>query len=93
MVKDNCWEFQASVWDAAQQQLQKHQQHQHEQHKQEQQEQQEQQHSEASNEGGSEERPDSSSLPGRDDSGESIPQFQNTDLPHPGWGEIVYSQT
>ena len=27
MVEDNCWEFQASVWDAAQQQLQQHQQH------------------------------------------------------------------
>ena len=27
MVEDNCWEFQASVWDAAQQQLQQRKQH------------------------------------------------------------------
>ena len=73
MVKDNHWEFQASVWDAAQQQLQ-----------------QRQQHSEANNEGGSEGRP-ASALPDRDDSGESIQHFQYTDLPHPGWEEVVYS--
>ena len=75
-VKDNCWEFQASVWDAAQQQLQKHQQH--------------QQNSEAINEGGSEGR-DVSSLPDRDEVGESLPQFQFTDHPHPGWEEVVNS--
>ena len=73
MVKDNHWEFQASVWDAAQQQLQ-----------------QRQQHSEANNEGGSEGRP-ASALPDREDSGESIQHFQYTDLPHPGWEEVVYS--
>merc|ERR1711881_675449 len=27
MVEDNCWELQASVWDAAQQELQQQQQH------------------------------------------------------------------
>ena len=79
MVEDNCWEFQASVWDAAQQQLQKHQQHQ-----------QHQQHSEANNEEGSEGRP-ISPLPDRDEVGESLPQFQFTDHPHPGWEEVVYS--
>ena len=79
MVEDNCWEFQASVWDAAQQQLQKHQQHQ-----------QHQQHSEANNEGGEEGRP-VSSLPDRDEVGESLSQFQFTDHPHPGWEELVDS--
>ena len=44
MVKDNCWEFQASVWDAAQQQLQQLQQH--------------QQHGVVNNEGGQEGTPD-----------------------------------
>merc|ERR1711939_910370 len=73
MVEPNKWEFQASIWDAAQQQLQQNQ-----------------QHGEANNEGGSEERP-ASTLPGRDDSGESTQHFQYTDLPHPGWEEVVYS--
>merc|ERR1712032_631523 len=67
MVEDKRWEFQASVWDAAQQQLQKHQQHQ-----------QHQQHSEANNEEGSEGRP-VSSLPDQDEVGESLSQFQFTD--------------
>ena len=73
MVEDNRWEFQASVWDAAQQQLQLRQ-----------------QHSEANNEGGSEGRP-ISPLPDRDEVGESLPQFQFTDHPHPGWEELVDS--
>ena len=73
MVKDKCWEFQASVWDAAQQQMQLRQ-----------------QHSEANNEGGSE-GISSSSPPVRDEVGESLPQFQFTDHPHPGWGKLVYS--
>ena len=72
-VKDNCWEFQASVWDAAQQQLQHSQ-----------------QHSEDNNEGGAEETP-GSSIPDRDDSGESIQHFQYTDFPHPDWEQIISS--
>ena len=73
MVEDNCWVFQASAWDAAQQQFR-----------------QRQQHSEANNEGGSEGR-SASSLTDQDDSGKSIQHFQYTDLPHPGWEEIVSS--
>ena len=80
MVEDNCWEFQASVWDAAQQQLQKQQQQKHQ-----------QEHSEVNNEGGSEERPRSPLLPDRDEVGESLSQFQFTDHPHPGWEELVDS--
>merc|ERR1712032_1589993 len=67
MVEDNRWEFQASVWDAAQQQLQKQQQQKHQ-----------QQHSEVNNEGGSE-RSSVSLLPDRDEVGESLSQFQFTD--------------
>ena len=84
MVKDKCWEFQTSVWNATQQQLQQHQ-----------------QHSEASNEGDlyslyiehnrKAGRPASPLPSDRDDRGESIQQFQMTDLPHPGWGQIVDS--
>ena len=77
MVKDNnnnCWEFQASVWDAAQQQPQQRR----------------------PNEVQEEETPGSSllsqdSLDEIDDDGETTQQFQMTDLPHPDWGEVVYS--
>ena len=78
MVEDNRWEFQTSVWDAAQQQLQHHQHHQH------------QQYSEENDEGGSETRL-VSQLPDRGDSGKTMHQFQKTDLPHPGWKQIVSS--
>ena len=90
MVAPNKWEFQASVWEAAQPQLKLRQQHS---------EAKNEGGSEETpsspllngsksiphfrNEGGPEERPD------RDDSGESIQRFQYTDLPHPGWEEIV----
>ena len=72
MAADDNWEFHASVWNAAQQQVQQHQ-----------------QNSQDNNEGGSEGRP-ASALPDRDDSGESIQHFQYTDMPHPGWEEIIY---
>lgn len=68
MVKANYWKFEASVWQAAQQQLQL-------------------QHG-GETENGESERPDSG-INDRDDSGLSGSRFQNTDLPHPGWEEIV----
>merc|ERR1712032_544385 len=68
MVKGNYWRFEASVWGAAQQQLQ--------------------QHAEGKTENGESGRPDSG-INNRDDSGLSLSRFQNTDLPHSGWEEIV----
>ena len=75
MVEPNYWRFEASVWKAAQQQLQ-------------QQQNQLQQHDEGKTENGESGRSDSG-INNRDDSGLSGPRFQNTDLPHSGWEEIV----
>ena len=72
MVKENYWRFEASVWGAAQQQLQRH--------------------DEGKPESGESGRPDSG-INNRDCSGLSVSRFQNTDLPHPGWEEIVRSPT
>ena len=95
MVAPNKWEFQASVWEAAQPQLKLRQQHS---------EAKNEGGSEETpsspllngskpiphfhNEGGSEEIPPSPLL----HSGESIQYFQYTDLPHPGW-EVIVSST
>merc|ERR1712032_954128 len=82
MVEHNKWEFQASVWGAAQQELQQRQQHSEannegglyslyiEYRK---------------------ARRSASTLPDRDNSGKSIQHFQYTDLPHPDWEKIMSS--
>ena len=74
MVEPNYWKFEASVWQAAQQQQQ-----------------QPQHHDEGKTENGEGGRPDSG-INDRDDSGLSVSRFQNTDLPHPGWEEIVLTE-
>ena len=72
MVKPNYWRFEASVWQAAQQQ-------------------QLDQHDQGKAGNGESARTDSGTN-NRDDSGLSLSRFQNTDLPHPGWEEIVLTE-
>ena len=82
MVEPNYWRFEASVWQAAQE-LQPGQC---------------QQHGRRDIEHAGEGRPGSddsvttsgdSVTPSGDDVRESVVRFQDTDLPHPGWEEIV----
>ena len=86
MVKDNRWEFQASVWNAGEH-LQKHHLN--------------RSNaaynicSEFDHEGRSEKIPNLTPLDGDDDGdddGDSIQYLQYADLPHPGWEQIIQNQ-
>ena len=74
MVKDKYWKFEASVWEATQQQRQTHDQH--------------QQHQQQLHEQHDEEKTDGIQAAGIAE-GVSVPRFQDTDLPHPDWEAIV----
>ena len=95
MVEPKYWRFEASVWQAAQQQLRQYQlsnerkvrtltdtgivlEH--------------RQHGEDENENEREEGRSDSVVTDRDDSLAPLSRFQNTDLPHPGWEEIVVTK-
>merc|ERR1711939_1052831 len=79
MVEDNYWEFEASVWDATQQQQQQRDKHPHQQLQQQQCEQ---------NDGAKAEESKTLGI----DNVTSVSRFQNTDLPHPGWEDLILTQ-